>query len=203
MYPIQQEYGLELIKSLVDDKNLSRIYGFILYTREDPYVVKVLRDEDFWDALDEISGPNWPVFAVKPLEKGYYKTQGPSTSGVMSFMIHTWDEPRANTRILADFGLSSSKELPCFVAFMWDDNNDLNSITVPICGNDIDSVYYSIENIVRIIKETEEIISPEYKHNVEVFRNVSDQLNALKFKHKFKKSVRIGRQFIEFLKNFL
>lgn len=203
MYPIQKEYGLELIKSLVDDNNLSRIYGFILYTRDNPYVVKVLRDEDFWNALDCISGPNWPIFAVKPLEKGYYKTQGSSIPGAMGFMMPTWEEPRTNTQILADFGLSNSKDLPCFVAFMWDDNGDLHSITVPICGNDIDSVYYSIDNIVRIIKETEEIISPEYKHNVEVFRNVSDQLNALKFKHKFKKSVRIGKQFIEFLKNFL
>ena len=202
MYPIQQEYGLELIKKLVDDNNLSRIYGFILYTRENPYVVKVLRDEDFWNALNDISGPNWPIFAVKPLEKGFYKTRGSSIPGVVGFMMQTWEEPRTNTQILTDFGLSNSKDLPCFVAFMWDDNDDLHSITVPISGNDIDSVYCSIEKIVRIIKETEDAISPEYKHNVEVFRNVSDQLNALKFKHKFKKSVRMGIRMLEFLKLF-
>ena len=48
MISFEKECGLETIKNLVKgDKTLSRIYGFILYTDKDPYVAKVLRDEDF------------------------------------------------------------------------------------------------------------------------------------------------------------
>lgn len=60
MFDFQKDNGLEIIKGLVEgDKNLSRIYGFILYTDCNPYVAKVLRDNDFWKALDSISGNNW------------------------------------------------------------------------------------------------------------------------------------------------
>lgn len=59
MFSFEKECGLEIIKDLVKgDKTLSRIYGFILYTDQDPYVVKVLRDEDFWNALNSLSGAN-------------------------------------------------------------------------------------------------------------------------------------------------
>lgn len=48
MFAFQKDCGLRVIKDLVDgDANLSRIYGFILYTEKDPYVIKVLRDEVF------------------------------------------------------------------------------------------------------------------------------------------------------------
>ena len=36
-------------------------------------VIKVLRDDDFWNALDSISGVNWPIFAVRLLSMGSYK----------------------------------------------------------------------------------------------------------------------------------
>lgn len=202
MLPIQQDYDLDFLKDMVKDKYLSRIYGFILYTRKNPYVVKVLRDDDFWNSLNDISGANWPIFAVKPHEQNHHVSRSYSVPGALGFMVQTGVTLELNTKFLIDFGLSDYEDLPCFVAFMWDDNDNLQSITVPIRGNDISTVYSSIETIVRLISETESKILPEYKQNVEVFRNVSDQLKALEFKHDFKKSVCIGRKIIEFLKLF-
>lgn len=74
MIPFDKECGLSLVKDIVrGDESLSRIYGFILYTDKDPFVAKVLRDEDFWQALNSISGPSWPIFAVRPLIKGSFR----------------------------------------------------------------------------------------------------------------------------------
>ena len=71
MVSIKNDCGLSDVKDLVEcSPNLSRIYGFILYTEQDPYVAKVLRDDDFWKSLDSISGANWPIFAARPLKKG-------------------------------------------------------------------------------------------------------------------------------------
>jgi hypothetical protein len=176
MFDYPKESGLEIIKELVeDDKSLSRIYGFILYTDADPYVVKVLRDTDFWNALNKISGNNWPIFAVRPLQKGYmkypeldYKTIG--------FLYPIWVEPDDNLHVIQDFGLENSKEFPLFVAFMWDDENYLHKITVPILGNDVDSVYKSLKLIVETITEVENKISPENKRSVTVFREVEKEL---------------------------
>lgn len=199
MFPIQAKCGLDVVKDYVHNTNTSRIYGFILYTKQNPYVAKVLRDNDFWDALDEKSGKNWPVFAVRPLDKGYYDTNTPSNPNTIGFMVQTWTEPSANKEILHEFGLSSSEDLPCFVAFMWDDNDNLQSITIPIVGKDVDSVFLSIETIVKIISDTEQRILPQYKRNVEVFRNVADELNALKFRYKMKSLGKITKMLSDFL----
>ena len=203
MFPIEEEYGLETIKGLVEgDKNLSRIFGFILYTEQHPFIAKVLQDSAYWNALDNISGPNWPIFAVRPLEKGYYSCPR-SRGNEMQMMIHTWNEPQTNLPILHDFGLESSNELPCFVAFMWDNHNKLKRISIPIRGNNTESVYNSIEEIVRVVAETEKKVLPEYKHNVELFDIVSKNLEALKCKHTLKTIGQTGRKFIEFFKLFV
>ena len=197
MFEFQRECGLSVIKELVkDDKNLSRIYGFILYTDKDPYVVKVLRDRDFWNALNDISGSNWPIFAARPLQKGGYRHLG--GTGGASCMVQTWEEPNNNVPILNDFGLEDSQDLPLFVVFMWDDDDNLNEITIPIRGKDADTVYHSLEEIVKTIARVEEAILPEYKGTVNVFRNVKSELEALDLKHKIIARGQIVHRLAEF-----
>ena len=203
MINFEKTCGLKLIKDLVgEDKNLSRIYGFILYTEKDPYVAKVLRDEDFWNALDSLSGANWPIFAVRPLQRGQYKM--PSTSrNVISYMMPTWDEPRTNMPILHDFGMKDSENLPLFMAFMWDDQDELNQIAISITGSDVDSVYHSIEEIVKTITRVESEVSPQYKRSVNVFRNVVTEMEALNFKHKVIQRGKIAFRISEYLGTFV
>jgi len=40
MLELQKRCGLEVVKDVVQDKNLSRIYGFILYTEKGFYIAK-------------------------------------------------------------------------------------------------------------------------------------------------------------------
>lgn len=203
MYTIQEEYGLKTIKDLVQgEKNLSRIFGFILYTNEHPYMVKVLKDSAYWNALDSFSGSNWPIFAVRPLEQGHYGFP-PRRGNDMQFMVMTWNEPQTNIPILKDFGLESSKSLPCFVAFIWDDNDELQSISIPIKGNNEETVYNSLEEIVKAVAKAEQNVRTKYKHNVELFRNVSDELKALDCKLRLNTIIEKGRKFIEFFRLFI
>ena len=187
MFDFQKNCGLQIVKDLVkDDESLSRVYGFILYTEKNPYVAKVLRDEDFWDALDCISGSNWPIFSVRPLRKGQYNN--PTSDGnYISYMMPTWNEPMCNIPVLHDFGLKKSEDLPLFVVFMWDDNDELREIAIPIRGNDVDSVYHSIED----------------KRTVNVFRNVAVALDALNFKYSIISKGKHLSRVAEFLNVFM
>jgi hypothetical protein len=182
MVEFEKDCGLELIKDLTSsDKTLSRIYGFILYTEQHPYISKVLQDTDFWKSLDSISGPRWPIFAVRPLKQGQWSW--PKSDRNICFMVRTWDEPEVNKVILDDFGLKDSKELPLFVVFMWDDNDELNEISISIEGKTTDEVYHSLESVVKTIARAESQVLPEYKRTVNVFRNIVADINALKFKN--------------------
>lgn len=199
MFDFQKDCGLSLIKDMVrSDESLSRIYGFILYTDCDPYVAKFLSDDFFWNALDAKSGPNWPIFAVRPLRKGKSIFKGGSP-GVMSMMIPTWDEPKQNIPVLRDFGLEDSEQLPIFVAFMWDDNDELHQISIPITGNNEDETYRSIEEIVTVITDVEKRINPNFKRTVNVFRNVAQELDSLQYRHKMISRGRIAKKIAEFL----
>lgn len=202
MFAFQKDCGLQVVKDLVEgDKNLSRIYGFILYTKQDPYVAKVLRDDDFWKSLDSISGSNWPIFAARPLEKGNTVIKGGNGNGI-GFMVQSWEEPESNLSVLQDFGLKDSSELPQFVVFMWDDKDQLNSVSMPIRGNDIDTIYHSIEEIVKTIAGVENAILPEYKGTENVYRNVVTAFSGLKFKYKLKSWGKIGNRIAGFLEMF-
>lgn len=201
MFEFQRECGLRVIEELVEgDKNLSRIYGFILYTDKDPYVAKVLRDDDFWDALNDISGSNWPIFAARPLQKGIYKHS--CVSGGIGYMVQAWEEPKDNLPIINDFGLQDSRELPLFVVFMWDDEDRIHEIFINIRGNDIDSVYSSLKEIVKAIAKVEDDVLTEYKGTVNVFRNVKSELESLKLKHKVIEIVRPLEKIFPFLSVF-
>ena len=201
MFEFQRECSLRVIKELVEgDKNLSRIYGFIFYTDKDPYVAKVLRDDDFWNALNDISGSNWPIFAARPLQKGGYRHS--SVSGGIGYMVQTWEEPKDNLPIINDFGLQDSRELPLFIVFMWDDEDRLHEITIKIEGNDIDSVYSSLKEIVTAIAKVEDAVLPEYKGTVNVFRNVKSELEFLKLKHKVIEKGKAVEKILSFLSVF-
>ncbi len=165
MVEFQDDCGLQIIKDLVEgDPNLSRIYGFILYTKAHPYVTKVLRDDDFWNEFNYVSGSSWPIFAVRPLQQGSLKKN--------------WKEPKDNLQILRDFGLENSQELPLFVVFMWDDHENLNEITVPIRGNDVNAVHNSLRCIIETITNVEQAVLPEYKRSEKVFQNVKTELES-------------------------
>ena len=203
MFSFEKECGLEIIKNLVKgDKTLSRIYGFILYTDKDPYVAKVLRDEDFWNALDSISGANWPIFAVRSLRKGQYSIPTSGSTDIY-YMVPTWVEPKANMQVLRDFGLKNTERLPLFVAFMWDDTDELNQVAIPIEGKNIDTIYNSIEEIVKVITKAEAEVLPQYKGTVNVFRNIVTELNALKFRHTVIKRGKIVHRLSEYLSIFV
>lgn len=202
MFDLQKECGLRVIKDLVKgDKTLSRIFGFILYTDKDPYITKVLSDQTFWNALNSISGTNWPIFAARPLQKGYYSYSGGRPGGA-GFMVQTWTEPKGNLPILRDFGLKNSDELPLFVAFMWDDEDELHEATICIEGKTTDETYESLKNIVTAITKVEDAILPEYKGSVNVFRNVETEIDAMKFKRRTIMGAEIVKKFKDLLSMF-
>ena len=199
MFAFPKDGGLEVIKDLVaDDLDLFRICGLILYTEKNPYVKKVLRDDDFWKSFDCLSGNNWPVFAVQPLKSG--QVADTDLCSDTSYMAKIWNE-KENMPILKDLEIKDS-QLPLFIAFMWDNKNELKSVSIPIHGRNVDEVYHSIADIVKTIAKTVLDIFPENKGTENVFRNVKSALEALKFEYNVKNIGREIRKFRDALRVF-
>ncbi len=138
------------------DRSKTRIFGFILYTEENPYVRKVLRDEDFWSALDRKSGPNWPIFSACPNDPFDEYTQ---------------------TELYNYFDINP-KDVPCFVVFIWDDHNNIKRFSVKFDDDSVDAVYMSLQRIIDVITRTERFILDEYKWSENVYREVVNNLDS-------------------------
>lgn len=190
------------IKNLVSgDTDLTRICGIILYSDENPYVKKVLRDDDYWKSLDKLSGPRWPIFAIRPKERPI-NTYKRLPSNCSYDLYDIGGKPEDNLLYLSDFGIEDIKELPLFIAFMWDDEGVLRQVNVPIEGDDEKSVYKSLESIVDAISQAEKQIKPEYRGTVNVFREVKSSLGAIKFRRKAIKTNEVVKLIREILSLF-
>lgn len=192
-----------LIKSVAEMAN-SRICGFIIYNQKHANVAKVLRDADYWAEFDAISGANWPIFCVRPL-----KEQHDGSDHWVSMMIATDNAPKINQQILDYFGLNDSdQDLPCFVLFAWDDNDSLCMNAYKIDFETIEQTHTSLRQIITAISKAESDILPEYKSSTSVFRNASQEIDALQTREKFHKFIENAsfwlnpvRGFIKFLSN--
>lgn len=196
MFPIEKEFGLKELRRICDNST-SRIFGFIMYTRSHSYIAKVLKDVDFWNELDEISGPRWPIFAVRPLKQGYY--QDPNLPhDAIGRMVPTWVEPNENKKYLDVFSLKESSDLPCFVVFIWNDDDELEQITFKLSNSNFEDAFDSIRNIVSIISETERQILPKYRKTDRVYSNAKKDLKAHFTHQKIKKSF----EYFSYLRDF-
>ena len=181
MIELKKEMGITQIRE-ISEHAVARIFGFIMYTRRHAYIIKVLRDNDLWGELDEISGANWPIFSVKPLSEGRYEL--PKSNGDFSQMlVPIWKEPNENREFLSVFSLNESKDLPCFITFIWKDNDEIEQIVWKLSNESKEEAFNSIREVVSIISKTEELILPEYKRTENVFRNVKANIQARIAKH--------------------
>lgn len=198
MIALKDEFGIQHLKG-VCERATSRIYGFIMYTRRHSYIIKVLRDNDFWNELNEISGPNWPIFSIKPLQEGEYKMPGNDRGIISSMMVPIWKEPNENRKYLKFFSLEESKDLPCFIAFIWKDNDELEQVTWKLSNNSEQEAFDSIREVVNIISQTETLILPEYKRTENIFRNVRQNIEGVKSKRQLITRVKKILKIKEFL----
>ena len=181
----------------------SRIYGFILYTLKDAYVRRVLDDRYFGDSLSVRSGSNWPIFFIAPNNAA----DDHKWDGYLNYMVSI---PRWSLRELSNeeeeifdfFGLDSNYDSPCFVTFIWGDDNQLRSFVISIDGSSEQSVFKNLSAIVSSITYAESHILEEYKSTDRVFLQVKSNLEALKFKYKVQKFVNKAVPFVEFFSNF-
>lgn len=201
MYQLDKKFNINILRSKCEGAR-SRIYGFILYTRKDAYVIKVLKDLEFWNSLDEQSGSNWPIFYIAPMNAA----DDYEWDGCLHYMVSIPRWPRRESsnenEIFDFFGLNSNDDSPCFVTFIWGDDNKLRSFVISIDGSTENAVFKSLSAIVSSITDAESQIIEEYKSTENVFREVEKNLKGLKFKYKVQNIINRAVPFVEFFSNF-
>lgn len=172
MFDIREYIEGEILFEVAKESPV-RLCGFIVYSRKHPHVAKVLRDEDYWWELDAISGVNWPIFAIRPVNpQGYYTRKDAMT-----------DEADENA-VCACLEMEDY-EMPCFVCFIWDDQGNLKKISHRINDRTLETTHTDLRNLVTQVAGAINAIKPEYAQSENVFRNVKETVEAYNTQTRF------------------
>ena len=170
----------ELLKlnPIIQHPEKVNIFGVLLYTRAHPHIIKLLKDDDYWDALDEISGKKWAIFSIKPLVRKLKRD--PFQSNIISNMIPIYEEPFMNKKLLRDFNIQDTSSLPMLLVFWKKENGHTDQITYSLSGDSVETLYKDLNRIVSAITETIERITPE--NMTETARIFQEVLGTVKYK---------------------
>lgn len=161
---------------LANNPRIANIYGLIIYNDANPYIKKVLRDKDFWLSLDQVSGPSFPVFTIKPKE-GNFKSERDGKS--MDFLVELWNEPRENEELLNELKLDDTSELPMLLIFTSIDN-EIVYAGFNIENENTDLTYKSLKNTLNSVKETiSKFDFNQYNNAESLFREVTGNLDYI------------------------
>ena len=134
-----------LVSELESNSSIASIFGVLIYTDSHPNIKKVMRDEDYWGAFDEITGEKFAVLSVKPT-LGKYRYP-PSPPGVLCQMVGIWKEPKDNLRLIDAFEIGSTEKLPMLLIFTRIEGEVLK-IEIDLKEDNVSSAYNSIrENL--------------------------------------------------------
>ena len=206
MVPITDQFPLnKLVETYKTRQDVHDVFGLILYTRSDPYVIKVLRDGDFWNALDKDSGKRWPIFSIRPKQGKFSIPPEPIGTQFLvdiSSAFHQsgpeWDEPFENQELLDQLQILDSSELPLFMIFAQGPNGEVLRVSFKITGESSDECFKCISSVVDVVAEAiKNVTEDNIKHTHEVFNLMEGVLNQ----HILFQRIQQGLSFAEWAKS--
>lgn len=163
-----------------------RLFGILLFTDANPYVKKILRDQDYFLALNKVSGDHLGIFCTMLFEGKMIFPE--HEFGRIGKIIPIWQEPEENEKLLKIFQINESRTLPCLVVFgFYKDEMYFHKYFIE--GDSEESAFNFLKNALELI--TKVIRENKDKENLALFEKLRLQLKVAKFKLNFKKIVEI------------
>lgn len=189
-------WAIQLAEHWKKCDDIVHAFGLVLYTDSHPHIKKVIADNDYWAALDEISGPKWPVFSIKPCQGTVGFPDLPP--GYMGMMVPVWKEPWENKKILETFGLQSTEGLPKLIVFCLGPNNQVLHHQISLKHGTVEEAYTSLKGAIEAATTAINDILPENSKNAEGIYAALDLAIA---SHKQWQLAKRGWEIFKFLKD--
>lgn len=156
MFTLEQLLDARLLMKDKKSCGAANVFGFIAYTNRNPYIVKVLKDEDFWQSLHERT-EGWILYAIKPESEFYLG---------------------GNANFVNDSLGIEPEQYPRLVILSIGSDGVMKQRDYPILDDSVDGAYRSIERNVEIVTNAVKKILPEYRGATSVSREVYKALDA-------------------------
>lgn len=148
------------LKSLVKSENVNvRVFGVIIYTDEHAHIKRMLADDTYWKALDEISGKRLTVFATRALQ-GSKESQ--RIEGKLGRFQEVWKEPNENRELVDLFEIGSTETLPVLVVFAMEGDQRMQRTVVHLNDESAEGAFNVLRTVTRSIADAIEGVAQEY-----------------------------------------
>lgn len=192
-----KKINFKIAEKYRNKNELANLMGFILYTDKNPFIKKLLRDNDYWKALDKISGKDWAIFAIKP-DSGDYEIPI-SNENSLSMMVPVWKEPKSNLKLLKEFGLKDTSDLPMLLIVSQNDNGEILKCEFHLDETNENSVYNSLKEGIEVVSNELKYIKSKFKNNDTVYINVKGAIEH----NLIWKKIHKGVKYVSWLKDWI
>jgi hypothetical protein len=189
-------------ETILVEQDAINAYGVILYTDEHPHIKKLLRDKDYWTALDKKSGLRWAIFAARDakIEKGDASPFAKMLSVVVrkvfaantrQILIPAGRDPQISYTFAAKFGIPFD-DLPVFVLFTPLPDGRILHAAIKIADKSQEDAFERLNSVIGSLTSAVEKIQSENRHDYEsVFRAVNMEAFHIKVHDRLQAGVKV------------
>lgn len=176
-------------------------FAFILYDFENPHLWKVLNDNQYWLALNEISGEYLTVFSLNYKEKKEIKKKFDIRSRVayrLSTVTTTSNPSIAIEELVYKyFGENISVSYPAILFFQVDNEVVIDSLLIELKEELIEPAFNELKEYFKISVEALKQIKPENRNNSKVvFDRLERKVKSTSQIKKIKRAIKNGGNII-------
>jgi hypothetical protein len=189
-----EEFQEQLVKICEDHRGSGRamLFAFILYDYRNAQLLKVLRDADYWRALDHLAGKSLTVFTIRaaePLEsyeierRGMHGVDGPGDPGMKYQLI-----------LRSYFGLRERLTLPAVLFFQVHDGEVVDHELWQLQQQRVEDAFVELRDAIGLVVTALEKVEDENRGNaVELFNLVKRRIGEERTKVRILKGLKAIR----------
>lgn len=151
-------------------------FAFIVYRFQDPHIIKILNDLDYYNALNKISGKKLTVFYIDSnsyvLPKSKQKVRRHEAIKSRLTHIGTGDLDLGNSSIMNIFNIESEVDSPFVIFFQASANKITDSCIVKLDKERMEDSFLELKSLVKNAVSAISQVSPENQKNKQEIYNL-------------------------------
>lgn len=178
-------------------ENRALAFAFILYDFENPQVSKILYDNEYWMALNQISGKYLTVFSLNYRRRKTNKRQRRDDTTMQMLTSIPIDynlSTGTNELIEKYFGPDIEVKYPAILFFQVDNDSIIDSLLIELKEEEIQSAFLELKEYIKRAVDALKRIAPENRDNIrEIFNNLELEVkNAKKMRSIKRRLKKVG-----------
>ena len=160
------------------EKNKALAFAFILYDFENPQISKVLNDEEYWLALNKISGEYLSVFSIN------YKVDdvGMEKTAFLTSLSYSNDPSEATNELINTyFGEEVEAAYPAVLFFQVNEEEVIDSLLIELEEERMEDSFIELKKLITVCVDVLKKINKENSQNYkEIFDLIEIKMKANK-----------------------